>query len=64
MLQDVLRAVALVFLIEGIVPFVSPSRTRRLFARMAQLDDRAVRVLGLTSMLGGVIALQLLRWFV
>ncbi|MDB5985427.1 MAG: hypothetical protein JWR16_480 [Nevskia sp.] len=63
MLQDILRALVLVFVIEGILPFVLPSRSRLLFARLAQLDERAVRVLGLTSMLGGVISLQLLRWF-
>ncbi len=62
MLQDILRALALVFVIEGILPFVSPARSQRLFTRLSQLDERAVRVLGLTSMLGGVISLQLLRW--
>lgn len=60
---DILRALALVFVIEGVMPFVSPSRSRLLFARLAQLDERVVRLIGLTSMIGGLITLQIVRFF-
>ena len=59
---DVLRALSLVMVIEGILPFVAPPRSREVFARMATLDDRALRTIGALSMLGGLVALQLIHW--
>jgi uncharacterized protein YjeT (DUF2065 family) len=59
---DVLRATALVLVIEGIMPFISPSSSRAVFARLCGLDDRILRLVGLSSMIAGVAALQLLRW--
>jgi uncharacterized protein YjeT (DUF2065 family) len=59
---DILRALSLVMVIEGIMPFVSPPRAREVFARLSVQDDRALRVLGALSMLGGLIALQLIHW--
>lgn len=53
MFHDVAVAFCLVFVIEGIVPFVSPSRWRRTLALVAQLDDRSLRLMGLASMVLG-----------
>jgi uncharacterized protein YjeT (DUF2065 family) len=61
--HDFLRAVALVMVIEGILPFLSPARARAVFAHLSMRDDRALRTLGFLSMLGGLLALQLIRWF-
>jgi hypothetical protein len=62
MWNDLARALALVMVLEGVVPFVSPKRIRAVFTRISTLDDRALRMLGLVSMLLGLIALQALRW--
>ena len=60
---DIVRAVSLVMVIEGILPFLSPPRAREVFSRIATLDDRGLRTIGFLSMLGGLLALQLVYWF-
>ncbi len=50
-------ALALVFIIEGAMPFLSPRRWRELVVKVATLDDRAIRNFGLLSMLGGLVML-------
>ncbi len=59
---DILRALSLVMVIEGILPFVAPPRSREVFARLATLDDKGLRTIGLLSMLSGLGALQLIHW--
>ena len=54
-------AIALVFIIEGMLPFVSPRRWRNMLAVAEQLDDRVIRGIGLVCMLIGVVALYLVH---
>ena len=54
-------AIALVFIIEGMLPFVSPDRWRKLLAMAYQIEDRAIRNIGLGSMVFGVIILYLVH---
>lgn len=61
MWADLAAAVALVLVLEGILPFVSPRSWRDAMLMVARLDDRALRVLGLSSMLLGLILLKLVR---
>ena len=58
--QLLVRAIALVLVIEGLLPFMAPSRLRATFLRMAQLDDRVLRTAGLLSMVTGIVVLQIL----
>ncbi len=58
---DFLRAFALLLVLEGILPFVMPARWRENMLRVASLNDRVVRLIGLTSMTVGLIVLQLVR---
>jgi uncharacterized protein YjeT (DUF2065 family) len=58
---DLLTALALVLVIEGIVPFVSPQSLRRMLETVSQLDDRSLRITGLISMIFGVVMLYLVR---
>lgn len=58
---DLLTALALVLVIEGIVPFVSPQSLRRMLETVSQLDDRSLRISGLISMIFGVVMLYLVR---
>jgi uncharacterized protein len=60
-LADLGAALALVFVIEGILPFLSPGATRRALARIASCGDREVRMAGLGSMLVGVVLLFLIN---
>jgi hypothetical protein len=59
---DVLAAaIALVFIIEGMLPFISPDRWRKLLTLANQMDDRVIRNIGLGSMLFGVVVLYLVH---
>lgn len=61
MWQDLWAALALVLVIEGILPFISPNGMRSAWQRMAQMDDRTLRITGLLSMIAGLMVLGLVR---
>ncbi len=46
---------ALVLVIEGLFPFVSPLGWRRMFARLLQLTDGQIRFFGMVSILIGLL---------
>ena len=50
-------ACALVLVIEGVLPFLSPAGWRRLFEQATRLTDGQIRFLGLSSMLVGLVLL-------
>ena len=50
-------AMALVLVIEGLFPFLSPSGWRRMFAQILLLNDGQVRFFGLCSILSGVFVI-------
>ncbi|HZF82826.1 MAG TPA: DUF2065 domain-containing protein [Burkholderiaceae bacterium] len=52
-------AVALVLVIEGILPFVSPGGWRRGFSQLMQLRDGQLRFFGLCSIVAGLVLLWL-----
>jgi len=55
-----LSALALMLVVEGLLPFLSPGMWRRVFERALQLSDGQIRFLGLSSMIAGLIALAVL----
>lgn len=61
MWQDILSALALVLVIEGLLPFISPEGYRRAVQSMLNMDDRKLRFAGLSSMLLGLLLLTLFR---
>jgi uncharacterized protein len=54
-------AIALAFIVEGLLPFISPNRWRAMLAMAAQMDDRVIRTIGLGCMLVGVFVLYLVH---
>jgi len=54
-------ALALMFVFEGLLPFLSPARWRRLLATVATLDDASIRRFGFFSMATGVALLYLVN---
>ncbi len=50
-------ALALVMIIEGLLPFLSPHRFRATLLTAATLSNRALRIAGLVAMLGGLATL-------
>lgn len=61
MWTDLLTALALVLVLEGILPFVNPRGLRQALIVLAQMDDRTIRLAGLVSMMLGVVVLYLVR---
>jgi uncharacterized protein len=59
--HDVFVAIALVLIIEGIWPFLSPDGFRRVLLMMATEDKRSLRVAGFVSMVSGVGLLYLVN---
>jgi uncharacterized protein YjeT (DUF2065 family) len=59
--SDLLAALALVLVIEGMLPFINPRSMRRMLATVEQLDDRTLRLIGLISMICGVVMLYFVR---
>ena len=50
-------AIALVLILEGLLPFLNPGAWRRVFERALQLTDAQIRLLGLSSLALGVAVL-------
>ena len=48
-------AMALVLVIEGLFPFLSPGSWRRMFSQILQLSDGQIRFFGLCSILAGLV---------
>lgn len=46
-------AFCLILVIEGIMPFLYPGRWRTMVRMLSEVDDRSMRIMGLTSMLVG-----------
>lgn len=61
MWQELLTAFCLMLIIEGIIPFLYPARWRHAVQRLAHMDDRSMRMVGLMSMLIGLALLTLVR---
>lgn len=56
-----LGALALMLVLEGLLPFLSPRGWRSIFERATQMTDGQIRFFGLSSMVVGVLLLLLLR---
>ena len=59
--EIILPALALMLIMEGILPFLAPAAWRDTFIRMTQLKDGQIRFMGLFSMLGGLLLLLVTR---
>ena len=53
-LADLLAALGLFLVLEGIAPFLNPAGLKRAMARLAEVGDRELRIAGLGSMLVGI----------
>lgn len=61
MWNDLLAATALLLVFEGIFPFLSPRRFRETLIQAAGFSDRAMRIMGLGSMIAGLVFLYIVR---
>ncbi|MGH6638968.1 MAG: DUF2065 family protein [Polaromonas sp.] len=54
------QALALLLVLEGLLPLISPAGLRRMFEQILRLSNGQIRFFGLCSIAGGVILLVLL----
>ena len=59
--SDLLAAVAILLVLEGLLPFINPGGTRRVFQQMSQMQDRELRVAGFIAMAAGLVLLFVVR---
>jgi len=56
-----LGALALLLVVEGLMPFFNPRAWRQMFERAVQLSDGQLRFVGLASMVCGLLLLLIVR---
>jgi uncharacterized protein YjeT (DUF2065 family) len=54
-----LMALALLLILEGVLPFLAPNLWRETFRKLTQMNDGQIRFIGLSSM---VVGMLLLLW--
>jgi uncharacterized protein YjeT (DUF2065 family) len=59
MFQPLLIAIGLVFIFEGLTPFLAPRMWRRMMQQLLMQNDKTLRVFGFISM---IIGLGLVYW--
>jgi len=59
--HDLLVAISLLLVLEGLLPFISPDRWRDAIVAVARLPGRHIRLIGLGSMLTGTLLLYLIN---
>jgi uncharacterized protein YjeT (DUF2065 family) len=52
-----LMALALMLILEGVLPFLAPNLWRDTFRKITQMSDGQIRFVGLSSMLVGLLLL-------
>jgi uncharacterized protein YjeT (DUF2065 family) len=57
MVTTFLMALALMLILEGVLPFLAPNLWRDTFRRITQMSDGQIRFVGLSSMLVGLLLL-------
>ena len=61
MAADLLLALALVLIIEGLMPGINPSLWRSMVKQMSEIDDQKLRLIGIGSMVAGAVLFNLVR---
>ena len=56
-----LGALALMLLVEGLLPFLSPATWRQVFERAVRMSDGQIRFIGLISLVAGLLLLAIWR---
>jgi uncharacterized protein len=52
-----IMALALMLILEGVLPFLAPNLWRETFRRITQMSDGQIRFVGLSSMIVGLLLL-------
>ncbi len=58
---DFIVAIGLVFVIEGLLLFISPNRVKQLLNTINNYSEKKIRLVGLLSIIIGIIIVGLIR---
>jgi uncharacterized protein YjeT (DUF2065 family) len=59
--EALLGALALMLIVEGLLPFLSPRTWREVFERATRMNDGQIRFVGLISLAAGLVLLLVWR---
>lgn len=57
--HDLLNAIALVLIIEGLLPFISPESLKKVYQSVMLTPESSLRMIGLASIVAGLVLLTL-----
>lgn len=61
MSTNLLTALGLMLILEGVLPLIAPQSWRETFKRMIAFNDGQLRFIGLFSMMGGLLLIYLTK---
>lgn len=61
MVEDLLTAVALLLIIEGLMPVIAPLAWQKYLREISRMSPRTIRMAGIASMLAGAFLLQFMH---
>jgi uncharacterized protein len=59
--NDLFAALALVLVIEGLLPFINPRSYKNTMMQISSFPEKTIRMIGFGSMIAGVVFLYLVR---
>jgi len=57
--NDLLTALALLLILEGLVPFISPAGMKKTYEQLIRYPEKTLRIIGFTSTIAGILLLFL-----
>ena len=59
--HDFFVALALLLVLEGMIPFINPEGAKRVWLRISEMPAQQLRIAGLVSVLAGLLLLSLMN---
>ena len=57
--HDLFTALALLLILEGLLPFISPESIKKVYKSMVETPESSLRMIGLASIVAGLILLYI-----
>ena len=57
--HDLLNAIALLLILEGLLPFIKPEGIKKIYQTMSQTPESSLRMIGLASIVAGLVLLYM-----
>ncbi len=57
--HDLLNALALLLIFEGLLPFASPASIKKVYKTMVETPESSLRLMGLASIVAGLVLLYI-----